>query len=220
MSGYASSAGARARPAKRARYVAKKRYGGRGKQLVTKAMLRRALKANTECKYHCRTEEDLAVDGTTGIVRDLSIIPQGDDDGDRDGNVVSAKWLVVRGRLTNADTAGNVIRIVVARWFGEGAAVGPTDFPQQSGATTMGPFACWSSKKLNMHVLYDQLYKTDTDDPNTLIEFRCKVNSKINFAGSSTASATHNSIILFAISDSSVASHPAISFTSQLSFVG
>ena len=219
MSGYASSAGAAARPAKRKRYTARKSYGGKS-QLVTKSMLRRALKANTECKYHCRSEEDLSVDGTTGLVRDLSIIPQGDDDGDRDGNVVSAKWLVVRGRFGNADSAGNVMRIIVCKWYGEGSAVGPSDFPQQSGTTTLAPFACWSSKKLNMHVLHDQLYKTDVDDPNTLFEFRCKINSKINFAGSSTASASHNSIILFCVSDSSVTAHPTISFTSQLSFTG
>ena len=189
----------------------------RRSQYVTKAQLKRALKANTELKYFCRSEEDLAVDGTTGIVRDLSLVAQGDDDDDRDGTVISAKWLVLRGRFGNADSAGNVLRIIVARVFGEGSAVGPTDFPQQSGTTTMGPFACWSSKKLNLKVLHDQLYKTDTDDPNTIFDIKMPVNAKINYASSATASATHNALILFVVSDSSVAMHPTISFTSQLS---
>lgn len=190
----------------------------RKRKAVTYAGLKRVLKRNTELKYFCTTQEALPVDGTTGLTRNLNTIIQGDGADNRDGRVCSMKRLVIRMRIENADSNGNLVRLILCRWYGDATVVGPSDFPQQSGATTNGPLACWSNKKNTMKVLYDRVHKVDVDDPNRFVQINVGIYAKANFQSGATTAANHNGLILFAVSDSSVASHPTISYESQLSF--
>jgi hypothetical protein len=205
-------------PYRRRKFSGKRKRTTRRSTAVTYSGLKRFMKRNTELKYHTREASANDVPDT-GYTRDLSIIPQGDSSSDRDGNVVTLKTLVVRARLNNADSTGNMIRIIVARYYHEGSSAGPVDFPQASTAV-LNPLASWSSvsKRGIMKVLHDRVYRTDPDDPNRFVKIVCRINSKIWFLDETLNPGQRGAIVLYACSDSSATAHPTISFVSQLSY--
>lgn len=198
----------------RRRRPARSSKGRRGRtKAVTYAGLKRYMKKNTELKYHCRQEEAVAVP-STGVLRTFALIPQGDTSSTRDGNSVAAKSLVIRARLTNADTAGNMVRIIIAR--SRGITFGLPDFPMGSG--TLGPLGCWTDLKRNMAVLHDRIYKTDSDDPNRLVMIRLRINGVMRFIDGTTNTPEVGDVSMFLVSDSTAATHPDITYSAQMSF--
>lgn len=200
-------------PATRRRAPRKGRRTTRRSKAVTYAGLKRYMKKNTELKYFCRSEESVAVPNT-GVLRTFALIPQGDSGTQRDGNVVCAKSFVLRARLENADLNGNMVRVIIAR--SRGITFGLSDFPLGSG--TLGPLGCWTNLKKSMSILHDRIYKTDNDDPNRLLMIRLRINAKMNFVDGTTNVPESGDLVMYLISDSTAASHPSISYVSQLSF--
>lgn len=205
-------------PTRAKRTYRRRRRTYRRPKTVTYAGLKRFMKKNTELKYHTREASANAVP-SSGYIRDLSIVPQGDESSDRDGNVVALKTLVVRARINNADSSGNMIRIIIGRYYHEGSSAGPQDFPQAATAA-LNPLAAWSTvqKRGIMKVMHDRVYRVDPDDPNKFIKIVCRVNQKIWFLDETTNAAQRGAIVMYATSDSTLTTHPTLSYVSQLSF--
>lgn len=110
----------------------------------------------------------------------------------------------------------------MVQYKGPGSTAGPSKFPI-GGAALIQPLGCWSGDLRANHyrILYDNLFSVDADDPVIVGTIRVPlINSKqVHFDGS-TATTADGGIMLFAISDSSVASHPDLSFVSSLSYKG
>lgn len=192
------------------------------KGYVTKAQYKKDMRKNNELKYHCRDDLVAISCGSGGLLRSLSLVPQGVTGITRDGNQITAKYLVIRGAFSLADT-DNICRLVIARLSKlKGATVSESDFPFSgiAGAGTVNsPFACWTDRKNELVVLHDRLYQMGATSNNVAkFDVKINVNAVLQYDGTATTAAETNDLVLFAISDSTAPTHPTIRFASQLSF--
>lgn len=180
---------------------------------IHRAIVRNNFK-NTELKYFC-VEDTFAVD-TTGVLRSLVKIPQGLQEGERVGDQVSLKRLVFRGRLVVADSS-NDIRIIIVALKKDGANVALTDFPKAS-TPTMEPYGCYTTLKKQYHVLYDVIHHVNSTSVSKNLNLNIKLGFDTTYAGSGTAAGINNDLVMYIISDSSVATHPVIAYNAQISY--
>jgi len=184
--------------------------------------LKRDLKSlEPEVKTFCREESTVRV-STAGVTRDLTLIPEGTDSAERIGTSVTLKSLVVRYRLLVADST-NMVRLIVVRYKGSGSDVSLSDFPDETGVAGLGPLGCWMTLlKEKFHtVLYDELINLGTDAADQALGV-IRVNlhrGKTNWDPAESATVPEEGgIMMFARSDSGAATHPDISYISQLNY--
>lgn len=206
-----------------------KKSASSSKKYVTWKSIKKYISKTVEHKYKDTDRASTTVDAT-GNVYCLSVIPQGDTDSQRNGDSVMPVYLRVKGSCHGADSS-NVMRVILIRWHPDSASVGDpalTDILQSTIlSTTNAPYAPYIHDKRNQFtVLSDRRYTLmgSVDSSKYISSFDIKVNlkrrklmKKLIYTASDGTTGT-DQIYICALSDSTATSHPAIAFTSRLSY--
>lgn len=188
-----------------------------------KQQVKDIIKVRQELKFFPASKSGVAV-STTPTIDDLSAIPQGSTDNDRDGDRVRLETLELRGVLINADVT-NHYRIVVFSWF-------PNSTPVAGNILLNGPsgnvdaFSCYSHDNRQLYkILWDKFYfcagnggaasNPYTPTSEQPLYFRVPVTPKqVQFAAGTTNGT--NKVYILYLSDSGAISHPVIHYATKL----
>jgi hypothetical protein len=166
-----------------------------------------------EHKYeHFYTNEALS---TTGVILDLTDIPQGDTTNERDGANIILKSLQIRAQLTVADST-NVVRFSIFQWKPSST----TDPPGLSDlfCDSLKPWISYflPLRPSKFKIMYDEVKLFDTYHPYQPIELSFNLNLKIGYDLAATTGPSH--VYLIMSSDSTTSSHPQAIVTSLVTF--
>lgn len=172
-----------------------------------------AVKVQQEVKYHCYAANSQSV-SSSWTIHEISQVPNGDGGDDRDGNQCRSRYVDLKAFLLNQDTS-NVFRVLLLRAYGDVPVA--ADLP--TGTSIGAPLGCWRNRqKGTFKIVHDRLYSTNPTNLVKTIDLRLYDSAKLNFASASTASPENNGYYLCFISDSTLSSHPTISFETSLAF--
>lgn len=176
------------------------------------------LSRKADYKQTTQSRSAYAVDNS-GWVQDLfGRLSRGDSPIDQyNGSSIQVKSIHVRGMMARADTT-NIVRIMVLQWYDNGV-------PAASGlindtSTIAAPFGSryWTNKR-SFKVLRDiTLYSEQYNGDQVLFDFYIS-GKKIRQTWFSTTvdnPAQRNGICLMAVSDSSIASHPTLTYRAEV----
>lgn len=164
----------------------------------------------------------------SGGVYHITPIPQGVGERARVGNSIRPKRLKMRVHSAIADNT-NMVRMIIFRWHPSAAAGVPTPAsilddtaPTIHLGTTAAPLMPHNWDDRSMYtVLWDRTFVLDSQAPQqavlTLDLYGKKLGSRISYVDSSTTAVMNGLYVLY-VSDSGVAAHPSLSFTSELEF--
>lgn len=213
-------------PVRRRRNAARRRRGGKklGKRQV--ATVKKLIARRQELKY--RDYGGSYAPTTTGVMYQITTIPQGDTDITRDGDRLYLKKIYMRGELmANTDTY-NFVRLILFQWkptvspatVSEILLDGPSGSPD-----TLSHYS--HDHRQNYRILYDKVMKvigpaSAAATPNTAATVR-------NFAGviypklhqlqylGGTTNGT-SQVYMLIISDSNVVPHPTLNLNFKMMF--
>lgn len=163
-----------------------------------------------------------------GGVYHISPIPQGVGERARVGNTVRPKRLKLRVHCGIADNT-NMVRMIVFRWHPSAAAGVPTPAsildntaPTIHLGTTNAPLMPhnWDDRSM-FTVLWDRTFVLDSQAPQqavlTLDLYGKKMSPRISYVDGSTTAVMNGLYVLY-VSDSGIATHPILTFSSELTF--
>lgn len=152
-------------------YRKKKRYTASEKKAYGIAM--KAIRDNEKQEVELkRIYDELTLPPaitTSGLITNLCQPPQGDGNGERVGDKISMKKLLMRLSLIHQDST-NVVRVMVVKWFEVGSP-GVTSILQATSLNQNQPYAPinWNNRH-QFRVLYDNLFATSTNTNAVLVE--------------------------------------------------
>lgn len=199
-----------------------RRYRKRNTAQNLKAMIKAELKKNIETKYSNQNHSLVSVDNT-GVIYDLTPIPQGTQDIQRIGDEITVKSLQVRLNAIAGDVT-NFLRMVIFQWIPNDANP-PTvaNILNGQGGTVALVSAYYQNDTLgnNYIVLYDKVF-TMSQTGNTAAISRnlyCPMKyakKRVQFNAATTEG--QNKFYVILVSDSAAASHVGIDLVTRMTF--
>lgn len=157
-----------------------------------------------------------------GTVVSLTDVPQGDTDGDRDGDALQAKRLEIRAYVSAGD-AFNIVRVLLVKWHQNTALTGGSPTPGQIFQTITSVLAPQSPlvfdyvRARNFSVLRDWVVEVDTYNPVATINDNVDLGNYQLAFNAGTTTGTEKLFLVF-ISDSAAAPNPSVQFYTRLYF--
>ncbi len=199
----------------------------RGKRKVNKSLstkqksavtsiARKELQRNMEWKHNLVSTTDTA--STSGFIRDLSAVPQGDTDITRDGDALMASSVDIRYTIFSADNY-NVWRVIVFQWHPITTPV-VADILNNVASSNVNAF--YETDHAHMFkIMYDKTWTLNENVSGTSValsgRFKVRVPRKqVKYLNTSTTGT--NKVYYLLISDSGAASHPGWNFSSKLNY--
>lgn len=173
-------------------------YGAAGTQLVKDVMMLKGLVNAEEKTLDNATSVSI---GTTAAITNLTLIGQGADRFNRNGNSIKAKSLYVSGlAYMNGSATSSVARIV---YFIDHQADGTAPTQAELFATTSLNSPLNIDNAGRFKVLYDKMCLFSTDRPDCHIKQYIPLHHHIKYAGSTAAEANSRmgQIYRFVLSD-------------------
>ena len=143
---------------------------------------------------------------------------QGDAANQREGNQIIAKSVHIKGLMKKADST-NIVRLLAAQFDSAADESFSAILQQPYGTVAHESLGIYSPYTVNgdckFRVLADKTYQCNEDEAFKRIDFTFKIPQKFNVMkyssdGTSNDSPATNSIRIFAVSDSVLASHPEL----------
>jgi len=158
---------------------------------------------------------------TAGTFYDLTLVPQGNTDVTRGGDMVSAvniEWMAQAFIGSSAGDYTNILRFVIFQWFAETSADPPSlgQLFNTAASACYSPFAHDNDQKL--HVLADETFPLSLNGPS----IECKrgrivrMNRDIRYIAAGTNGTNH--IYALAVSDSGAVPHPFFNMGVRFNF--
>lgn len=194
----------------------------RTSRLAMRRIARAAVSKAVETKTFCQSIAANGV-GTSGHIYNACGIAQGDGSDQRIGDKATLKSLNVRGYMEaeSADVTNTLRFMVVKGKSGlDQSQISTSDFPSV--------YACVTPDMRDKYtVLFDKVYtlKCSWDGTNTVQEQR-PINWKFNLRNArirfnpGAATVAGGGVYIYAVSNSSVVSHPDIEYATELRFQG
>lgn len=171
----------------------------------------------SEKKYHDYT--NLLTLSTTWGNANLTLVPQSDDDTTRNGDELIQSSLRINYNMIGADGT-NMCRFVIIRWLADGNPTAAQLF--SNDASGYAPLSMYNhdNRKL-FHVFYDsgvisQVLSNDSVQKTGTVSLGLK-KYRQRFLGGATTN-VKGAVYIWYCSDSSAASHPAMTIRSRLSY--
>lgn len=150
-------------------------YGGAGKQLVKDVMYLKTLINSEPHNHYVSSANNFSYNG---IIVSLSDVVQGDTSNHRSGNRVLPRWANVRWWV-NAGTAGQFVRVILFRYWGESTSAAPSVTVAEVLKTVGNQFAPLShlnddntgpkgDRARRIEVLRSELFTIDSVERNTM----------------------------------------------------
>jgi len=173
------------------------------------------LSAAQETKFFTPSQLAVGVD-FSGSLWQISAIPQGDTDSQRDGDSLRYKHISLRFGWSAGDGA-NFVRVVLFKWSDRTTPTSATIL--QIVGTANAPFSSftWDSKK-QITLIYDELFALVDEADNSIV---CRKIERVVRGTPQYQAATINGthqIWLLAISDSGATPNPQFNFVAQLTY--
>jgi hypothetical protein len=185
---------------------------GSQKQSLTK-MVKNILDSQMEEKW-LDTSYSSTVSSTATLV-DLTSISQGNSATTRVGASLQVKSFAFNSIWYLADTT-NYVRIMVFEWIPSTTADVPSGSELLSDSSS--PIShVLPYKPSRFNILYDKNFTLDTYHPIVEHKFKLKLDQKVQFDLGVDTGSRH--LYLYMQTDSSLSSHPAVVYQSQLKFV-
>lgn len=197
-------------------------------QKDVKAIVNNTLRENVELKYYDGSPTYQYPISVTAVIFPLSVPAQGDGDTQRDGDRIKLKKIHIRGNLVYSSDVTNIVRVIWFQWK-------PNTTPTAAGLLLNGPsgFIDVHSEyshdfRQQFNILKDKTYKLIgnglaatsplTSDSVQLFKFTISkgFNTQLQYAAGGVTGT--NLIYYLAISDSSVISHPALTFNAKVMY--
>ncbi len=204
---------------RRKRYYGRKRYGG-ASSIARKALSKvRKLERKQEVKFHSIVVTTIANVSTTGDVRSLALIAQGDSRTSRDGNKISPFFLSMRINWIGAvASTADVYRTIIFRDMRQASTVVPTVLTVLSSGTPLSQVNVATHGRWK--ILYDRTF-TSINDAALRAQFsdviRIKLNKRMGFRGAATTDINENGLFMINITNLA-ANLPSVVFSSRMFF--
>lgn len=183
---------------------------------VAKKVVASYARRTVELKFFS-TNASLSIDVGGGLFN-LSVVPQGDTDQTRDGDMLYCKGLSFNYACYPSET--NVMRVIIFRWNVSNALASPTPSSVLDNVGFVNsPLANYVQDQRRQRlftILYDKIHGINLDNPTVVRHKYIKLRSRIAFDAATTAGKGH--IFLLVVSDSGAVPHPSFNFGSKLMF--
>lgn len=187
----------------------------------SKAFVGKVLKVvrRTQEKKYWPFNNNITVN-TAGTLLHLTNISQGDTDVTRDGDMLRVNSIQITFSVNNAD-AYNILRFVVFQWkpASNGATTPPAlgDIFLDTTNAVISPFN--HDSRQNYRILMDRRCVTDSVQyPVKIVKMFITRKFYRNIQYSSGTTVASNNIYCWAVSDSGVSAHPAVTYSGKTSF--
>lgn len=183
---------------------------------AVKAIANKAISRHAEKKYH--NDDNIASSiSDTGYTWPLTDVPAGTLDYQRAGDSLYMRSIRVRGQAIVADTT-NAVRNIVYQWFDDTTPTIADILHTTSGAASVfSPYV--HDQRRKFRVLYDKTMILSANGNDAKLYDTGYLRPKAKKIAFSTGGTTgSNKIYLLQVSDSTVASHPAVTHYSRLTF--
>ncbi len=193
------------------------RIAKQGKQEVLTPAERKAIKklvaekiVSVQEKKSFDTGFGSTVDNT-GVVGNLTLIPQGDTDSTRDGDAVKLLKIQLWAQAQYAD-ATNALRLIIFRWNQDTSSAGPASIGDiLQSVSPYSPYNRDNERARKFDVIYDHLFALCNVGPGTeKVVLDKAMKSIIAFQATSTAGTGH--LFYGMVSDSSAVPHVGMQF--------
>lgn len=173
-------------------------------KLVSKRIVRKALQKNMELKYD-NTNYTTAQDFSWTVTNLSSGVSQGTTDLTRIGDVITNKYLDIRGSLSPGDST-NFFRIVV--YFVKNGTDATLPFETDGSVQSVVSHYSHDYRK-RYRILWDKTFTLSQAGKNAAVYFKKRIqlrNVETQFASAGTTS-VQNCLMMATVSDSGAASH-------------
>lgn len=211
------------------KYKYKRRYKRKTnykKRTSVASVARKLNKLHKAIEYKHHDSEINVQVSNAGYFINLTEVPQGDQDIERDGDKITTTSVQFRLQLYGGDIPYNNCRIVLFKWNNLYQTPGVGDLFLQPTSSSIQPHL-WQYNldriraRPGFKVLYDKTITNTTANNEvnkkaTNLFRKIKFRSNLQYTGGSTYG---NSLYMFLISDSAVSNHPLISGTKRVNFM-
>lgn len=179
--------------------------------------LKRKVKSEQEIRYL-----DGSFAGTypnTGVITLINPTIMGDTVQNREGNMAVFKKIKLKGNMVSADPTNIVRLMLVVDFQANGAAPLLGDILDSIGAPVFAYRNKANIKRFS--ILYDRYYSVVQDNPQKLWAINVSTNIKTNYSLGNTGTISdisRGAIYFVIVTDSSLASHPALNVQYRLKF--
>lgn len=186
------------------------------KRVATKSYVKKYIARQQEHKYWDVTNS-AAID-FSGVIYDLSLIPQGDTDISRDGDKLMPTSLYLNMKVEAGDPT-NVMRVIVFRWKINSAAYAPTvaDILAVTGSAyaPMSPYL--HDIKSQFTVVKDLTFHVSSYNVFAWYKRTIRLAKRtIKYAGGTTSAS--DKLYMLVVSDSGTITHPSFTSYTRLNF--
>lgn len=208
---------AREPPSKKFRRLSQKRsLSGVEVMQLSNMIIQKHEKNTRELNFWDTASSATSVDATGTVLAITDSLPKGTGAEERVGTEITAKSLLVRYQIINADSH-NVVRVIVFTFGRTGAPGVSTILQDTSTVPWLSPLSQVNTKFIR--VLHNNIVTVDSDDPTKVFDVYVKLkNHKISWQPTTTTNEKGNIYVLF-ISDSVAASHPTVNLSTRLKFL-
>lgn len=186
--------------------------------VAVKNLALKTIKSTSEWK-HFTTSSTTSAD-TSGAIVDFCQVPVGDTDITRDGDMIRASSMTIRGILSNGDDY-NAIRVIFFQWHTSLAVPTTTNILNiVAGYEIQSPYEVDQGGEYK--ILYDKTFNIFSRYSGQTMyrTFKTKLRlprPKIQFRGSGLNA--ENKVYMLLLSDSNATVHPSLSLVTKLNFM-
>jgi len=175
-----------------------------GKTTKFERKVRKALAKAGEQNFFDVYQTSAVVD-YAGTLACLSAVPQGNGDSNRTGDMITPKWLELRGSVTgNTTSVFNSVRIIVFRWRPSNATPPIVTSILQQASTDTAPFSALQEDNYRggvFDVLHDRIYAVTTYEFQRAFDIRLNLPQTLPPSFIAAGTNGFNQIYILGISD-------------------
>lgn len=171
-------------------------------KVATVSTVKRMVDRNSETLHQPQNLAAAAI-GATPIFTNIAPVQQGNNNNDRSGNKINAKYFRLNGFLQAKGAVGDIARVMIIKDT-ENIGTAPTESDVFGGSARMlngYPVDVGTSAYQRFKVLYDKWFTFDTSQMYKPIKINKKLNYPIQFTGNASTDEGKNTTYIVMVSN-------------------